>query len=116
LVDGQAVEKTQLETLGASKNTQAWRPSQADMDSAAFKVVVGAPKFTPRGKPVGVIVDSVGLEIKAGRSALGSTYQLRLMTYRSLVVGEPLTIRTSRPVMPAFRDWLSRWGVSVTGF
>jgi hypothetical protein len=38
---------------------------------------------------------------------------LRLMTYRSLIAAEPLTIRTTRPVVPAFQEWLDRWGVTV---
>lgn len=36
------------------------------MNSAAFRVIVGAPKFTVTGDPVGVIADSIGLEIKGG--------------------------------------------------
>lgn len=41
--------------------------------------------------------------IKGGSSPLGSTYQLRLMTYRALVENEPLTILTTRPGVPSFR-------------
>ena len=40
-------------------------------------------------------VDSAGLELKHGSKALESSYQLRLMTYRALVTGEQLTIRTT---------------------
>jgi filamentous hemagglutinin len=83
------------------------------MNSAAFRVIVGEPKFTNSGQPVGTIPDSFGLEIKGGSSPLTSSYQLRLMTYRALVLDEPLTIFTTRPVNPTFSDWLARWGVNV---
>jgi hypothetical protein len=83
------------------------------MDSAAFRVVVGQPKFTRRGEAVGTIPDSIGLEIKGGDSPLGSSYQLRLMTYRALIEDEPLTILTTRPVVQSFEDWLTRWGVGI---
>lgn len=43
-----------------------WRPTADQMNSAAFRVIVGAPKFTVTGDPVGVIADSIGLEIKGG--------------------------------------------------
>jgi filamentous hemagglutinin len=99
--------------MGAQKGTTVWRPTPAQMNSAAFNVIVGRPKFTPKGDPVGVIVDSVGLELKGGSSMLESSYQLRLMTYRALVLQEPLTIRTTRPINPTFEAWLGRWGVSI---
>jgi filamentous hemagglutinin len=54
---------------------------------------------------------TAGVEIKGGSSVLDSSYQLRLMTYRALVTGESLTIKTTRPVNPTFADWLARWGV-----
>ncbi len=86
------------------------------MESAAFKVIVGDAKFTATGLPKGTIFDSVQgglLEIKGGSSALKSTYQLRLQTYRSLQSRIPYTIDTTRPIDPAFRAWLDRWGVIV---
>jgi len=86
------------------------------MDSAAFKVIVGEPKFTASGLPKGTIFDGTlggNLEIKGGSSVLDSTYQLRLQTYRSLKTNTWLTIETTRPINPAFQSWLDRWGVSV---
>jgi hypothetical protein len=53
------------------------------------------------------------LEIKSGASALTSTYQLRLQTYLSVLKSQPYIIRTTRPINPAFGDWLKRWGVKV---
>jgi RHS repeat-associated protein len=114
LVDGRAFEAQQLEELGVSKfKGPAWQPSREMMDSAAFHVIVGEPRFTPGGQAVGVIPDSIGLEIKGGTSPLRTSYQLRLMTYRSHILQEPLTIRTTRPVARSFSGWLGRWGVSV---
>jgi len=110
---GQKFEQQQLAALGVAKNTTIWRPTSEQMNSAAFQIIVGEPKFSPSGAPVGVITDSAGLEIKGGTSPLVSSYQLRLMTYQALVSDQPLTIRTTRPVVPVFRDWLTRWGVSV---
>jgi hypothetical protein len=105
-----------LVELGIPKDNTVWRPTQADMDSAAFKVIVGEPKFTPGGLPKGTIFDGTlggNLEIKGGSSTLDSTYQLRLQTYRSLKTNTPLTIETTRPINPSFKEWLDRWGVSV---
>jgi hypothetical protein len=48
-----------------------------------------------------------------GSKVLESSYQLRLMTYRSMVTGEALTIRTTRPINPTFESWLNRWGVAI---
>ena len=100
---GVRAEAKVLAARGVPKKTKVWRPTQEQMDSAAFRVVVGKPKFTPGGKPVGTAVDSPGLEIKAGSSSLSSSYQLRMLTYRSLVENEPLTIATSRPSFPTLR-------------
>jgi hypothetical protein len=83
------------------------------MDRAAFRVIVGTPKFTPDGRPMGVITDSIGLEIEGGGTPPYSTYQLRLMTYRALVENEPLTILTTRTPTAPFGDYLARWGVTV---
>ena len=52
-------------------------------------------------------------EIKSGRSALDSTYQLRLQTYRSMIERQPLTIYTNRPIPSPFRQWLDPKGVKV---
>ena len=109
-------EIERLAELGVPKNNTVWRPTQADMDSAAFKVIVGEPEFTPGGLPKGTIFDGTlggNLEIKGGSSMLNSTYQLRLQTYRSLKTNTPLTIETTRPINPTFQNWLNRWGVSV---
>jgi hypothetical protein len=48
-----------------------------------------------------------------GSKVLESSYQLRLMTWRSMVTGEALTIRTTRPINPTFESWLNRWGVAI---
>ncbi|MFG1459718.1 hypothetical protein V5F62_25265, partial [Xanthobacter sp. VTT E-85237] len=113
---GVAHETERLAQLGIPKNNGVWRPGQADFDSAAFKVIVGDPKFTPGGLAKGTIFDGTlggNLELKGGSSMLDSTYQLRLQTYRSLTTDTPLTIETTRPINPAFQSWLDRWGVSV---
>jgi hypothetical protein len=92
------------------------RPSQADINSAAFKVIVGEPQYTSIGLPKGTIFDATKgglLEIKGGSSPLGSSYQLRLQTYFALKEGENLTIETTRPINPTFNDWLNRWGVTT---
>ena len=76
-------------------------------------MIVGAPKLTAAREPVGVITDSIGLEIKGGTTPLYVTYQLRLMTYRALVEEDPLTILTTRTPTVPFADYLGRWGVTV---
>ncbi|GAA4222138.1 hypothetical protein GCM10022253_29920 [Sphingomonas endophytica] len=109
-------EIDRLAQLGVPKNNTIWRPTQADMDSDAFKVIVGEPKFTDGGLPVGTIFDGTiggNLEIKAGSSMLDSSYQLRLQTYKFLKADTPSTIETTRPINPSFQSYLNRWGVSV---
>ncbi len=114
---GQLHEAEQLAKLGVDKNTLVFRPTQEQIDSAAFKVIVGDAKYTKGGQVKGTIFDGVSdtgyLEIKGGRSELNSTYQLRLQTYKSLVDNKPLTIQTTRPVNPEFQKWLDSWGVKV---
>ncbi|WP_443751343.1 hypothetical protein [Asticcacaulis solisilvae] len=118
---GTAYEADRLSQLGLPKNTKLWRPTQADMDSSAFKVIVGDVKYTSTGKPVGTIFDSTEggyLEVKGGTDTLESTYQLRLQTYFSYKPPSgfepgPFTIETARPVNPTFQNWLDRWGVTV---
>jgi hypothetical protein len=90
------------------------------MESAAFRAIVGEPKFTKGKQPVGVIFDSspeLGfrgyLEIKGGTSELSTTYQLRLETYRAVTESQPFIIQTTRPINPAFQKWLDFWGVKV---
>jgi hypothetical protein len=115
---GQAAEAVRLQSLGIQKNTAVLRPTLEEMNSAAFRVIVGEPGFTPGGLPRGTIFDATqrGLfEYKSGTSPLGSTYQLRLQTYFALRQGASFTIGTSRPVIPTFADWLARWGVKVEG-
>jgi hypothetical protein len=93
-----------------------WRPTAEDVDSAAFKVIVGDAKYTRGGLLKGTIFDSTTggyTEIKAGSSPLVSSYQLRLQVLRSLQTNTPYTIRTSRPVNPEFEGWLTRWGAAV---
>jgi RHS repeat-associated protein len=113
---GQVFETDVLAAQNLAKNTGVWRPTAAQIDSAAFKVVVGDARYTSTGLARGTIMDSVQggfLEIKGGSSVLESTYQLRLQTYRSLIENTPLTIQTARPVGAEFGQWLNRWGVSV---
>ncbi|WP_161805639.1 hypothetical protein, partial [Frateuria defendens] len=91
--------------------------AQQQVNSAAFKVIVGEPKYTASGDLVGTIYDGANFgglaELKNGSSVLDSSYQLRLQTYGSLINDMPFTIYTSRPVNPAFQGYLTRWGVSV---
>ena len=78
---GAAHETSRLAELGVSKNTTIWRPTMADVDSAAFKVVVGDAKYTSTGQLRGTTLDATErglLEIKGGKSVLDSSYQLRL--------------------------------------
>jgi len=82
----------------------------------AFKAIVGDPRYTAGGLARGTVLDSVehGLaEIKSGSSSLDSTYQLRLQTYRALTEKQRLTIYTSRPIRPPFREWLDPKGVKI---
>lgn len=113
---GRLAEAEQLDALGSTGKV-SFTPTQAQIDSAAFKVIVGDAKYTAGGAPVGTVYDATlggGLgEIKTGTSVLDSSYQLRLQTYGSLVNDTPYTIYTSRPLNPTFSDWLTRWGVPV---
>ena len=114
---GAAHEADRLAELGLPVNTTVWRPTEAQIDTAAFKVIVGEPKYTPTGLPVGTRPDAAQagtLEIKGGTSILDSSYQMRLQVFRSLTQGTPLTIDTTRPLNPTFQGWLERWGVTVT--
>jgi four helix bundle protein len=113
LAAGMKEELRSLAALGVEKNTAIWRPDKAMMASTLFRVVVGNPKFTMKGRPVGTIIDAAGLEIKAGTSPLEASYQLRLQVYRSIVTGDSLTILTSRPLTGSFSRYLDRWGVTV---
>lgn len=109
-------EARQLAELGLPKNTTVWRPTVEQTQSAAFKVIVGEAKYTKGGVLKGTILDATDagfVELKGGSSVLESSYQLRLQTYRSLIEGQPYTIRTTRPINPTFQDWLQRWGVKV---
>jgi len=102
--------------MGVPKNSTIFRPTLADIDCAAFKVIVGGAKYTPGGLPKGTIFDATqgGLrEIKGGSSVLNSTYQLRLQTYYHLKNGLQDTLETPRPINPAFQSWLDKWGVTV---
>src|SRR6185503_14937854 len=99
-----------------TKNTRVFRPTPDQIDSAAFKVVVGEAKYTQSGLPRGTIIDSAQgglLEIKGGTSMLNTSYQLRLQTYQSLIEGVPFSIQTTRPVNSSFMQYLQRWGVTV---
>jgi filamentous hemagglutinin len=115
-VSGQAAEAEQLAALNSSGKVP-FTPTPDQVNSAAFKVIVGEPKYTASGDLVGTIYDGSttdGLaEIKTGSSVLDSSYQLRLQTYGSLVNDTPFSIYTNRAVNPTFLDYLTRWGVSV---
>jgi hypothetical protein len=116
LRSGQAAEARALGALHIAKNTGVWRPSPEQIESAAFRNIVGIPQFTSRGLARGTVLDSVegGLaEIKSGASVLNSTYQLRLQTYRAVVEERPLKIYTNRPVDLEFGQWLNPWGVRI---
>ncbi len=116
LRSGQTAEAQALGSLQIAKNTEVWRPSPEQMQSAAFRAIVGSPHFTRRGLARGTILDSVEdgfAEIKTGTSVLNSTYQLRLQTYRAVVEERPFKIYTNRPVDPQFGQWLNPWGVQI---
>lgn len=57
LAAGRAFEAERLAAHGVPKNTEVFRPTLAETESAAFKVIVGKPKFTPEGELVGTIFD-----------------------------------------------------------
>ncbi|WP_273455533.1 hypothetical protein [Nevskia ramosa] len=121
LTGGKAFELESLSSQGLDSNSLVFRPTDADIKSAAFKVIVGDAKYTSSSKPVGTIFDSVDnrlLEIKTGNSVLDSSYQARLQTYRFLQLsnetpGLTFTIQTNRPLNPSFSDYLNRFGVKV---
>jgi hypothetical protein len=113
---GRLYEEERLGERGETKNTDTWRPTQDQVKSAAFGVIVGPPKVTRGGQQIGTIVDvSEGgaLEVKGGKSSLYSTYQLRLQVYRSLIEQQSLTIETTRTPNPTLQGWFDRWGVQV---
>ncbi|WP_230626715.1 hypothetical protein, partial [Ralstonia solanacearum] len=117
LLSGQAAEAEQLAALGSTGKVP-FTPTLEQANSAAFKVIVGEPKFTKSGDLVGTIYDGKpatgGLaELKNGSSTLDSSYQLRLQTYGALINDTPLTIYTGRPVNSTFSQWLKNWGVDV---
>ena len=102
--------------LGSSGKNK-FRPTQAHIDSAAFKVIVGDAKYDSQGNPVYTVYEAtIGNrlgEIKTGKSVLDSSYQLRLQTDGALINDRPLTIYTDRPLNPALSAYFKRWGVSV---
>ncbi|KVN42198.1 adhesin [Burkholderia pyrrocinia] len=116
LLAGQSAEAAQLAALNSSGKVP-FTPTPEQVNSAAFNVIVGQPKYTPSGDLVGVIFDGNtpgGLvEIKNGTSPLDSSYQVRLETFGSLINNTQFTILTNRPVNPTFSQWLERWGVKV---
>jgi hypothetical protein len=121
LKEGVARETARLDAIGKGPNTIVWRPELADIESSAFKIIVGTAKKTPKGEWVGTKFDSVDgglLEIKHGSSVLGSSYQLRLQTYYFLKNPDNIpeltfTLQSQRPINSAFEVWLKRWGVIV---
>ena len=121
LREGVELEAARLDAIEKLANTIVWRPELADIESSAFKVIVGPAKLTPKGKFVGIKFDSLSgelLEIKHGKSVLDSSYQLRLETYFYLKKSQvdPTTrfiLQSERPINPLFDAWLERWGVLV---
>jgi filamentous hemagglutinin len=107
-----------LEMWGLKENTTTtFTPTLEEMQSSAFKVIVGEGEFTASGKPVSTIVDVIHgghwTEIKLGTSPLTSSYQLRLQTYFAVKTDTPYTIATTRPINPTFATWLKKWGVNI---
>ncbi|MPS29661.1 MAG: hypothetical protein E2576_07190 [Alcaligenaceae bacterium] len=102
--------------LGIPKNNTVLRPTQADFDSAAFKVIVREPKFTKGGLPKGTIFDGTAggnLEIKGGASMLDSSYQFRLQTYRFFENEHALYDRNNPPDQSGFPELVGSIGASV---
>ena len=113
---GQAAEAQALLALNIQKNSAVWRPTPEQIESPAFRFIVGRPRYTSTGLARGTVLDSINpgfTEIKSGTSVLDSTYQLRLQTYRSVVENQPLTIYTNRPVDTRFGKWLDPRGVQI---
>ena len=116
LLSGQLAEARALDALQMAKNTDVWRPTTGQIESPAFREIVGRPLFTARGLVRGTVIDSVQkgfAEIKSGASVLGSTYQLRLQAYRSVVEDQAFKLYTSRPLDTQFARWLRPLGVKV---
>jgi hypothetical protein len=116
LLSGQLAEARALDALQMAKNTDVWRPTSGQIESPAFREIVGRPLFTARGLARGTVIDSVQkgfAEIKSGASVLGSTYQLRLQAYRSVVEDRTFKLFTSRPLDTQFARWLRPLGVKV---
>lgn len=116
LTEGIQAEARTLDALGRRKNRAVWRPSPEQIQSPAFRRIVGTPQYTARGHARGTIVDSAeqGLaEIKSGRSRLEPCYQLRLQAFRAVVEDQPLSIYTSRPIPDRFAHWLGPLGVKI---
>jgi hypothetical protein len=78
LRSGQLAEGPALDAIGSSGKV-TFTPTADQINSAAFKVIVGDAKYTASGTPVSTIFDGStagGLaEIKSGSSVLNSTYQ-----------------------------------------
>jgi RHS repeat-associated protein len=117
LVSGRNAEGPALANQGFSQNQTVFTPTPEQMQSAAFQVMVGPPKYTRGNVPIGTKFDSIDngvyLEYKSGSSFLDSSYQLRLQTYFSVVNSVPYIIQTTRPVNPEFQEYLRRWGATV---
>ncbi|MGD0096446.1 MAG: hypothetical protein ABSB60_08125 [Terracidiphilus sp.] len=109
-----------LDAIGSAGKV-TFTPTDEQINSAAFGIIVGDARYTASGMPVSTIFDGSvaggGLaEMKYGTSELSSSYQLRLQTYGSLVSGQPFTIYTNRPLNLTFSNYLENWGVAVEPF
>ena len=114
---GRIEEKIQIDADGRIKNTDTFRPTTEQINSAEFEEIVGNPKYTNTGKVKGTIVDmhgSTNVEIKSGKSPLNSSYQLRLQIYQSYIEGVPYELRTSRPVSKTLDDLITKYGGRIT--
>lgn len=115
---GRNVEAEKLSKLNIHKNNTVFRPSEDDINSAAFNVIVGDAKYIKSGVLKGTIFDSVdgaNIEIKSGKSVLSSSYQIRLQLYRSVTTNTQYILRTSSPVTQELQDIITRWGGKVEG-
>lgn len=110
---GRAFEMSDSAQAGIIKDNRTIRPEQLEVESAAFRVIVGRAKLTSTGRFKGTIPDGTTsadfIETKSGFSPLYSSYQMRLQTYKALKVGRQPILRTTRPINQTFHNWLTRW-------
>jgi len=116
LAEGRQAELSALQRLQRSKNREVYRPTDEQMKSEDFKLIVGPPRYTERGYAKGTVIDVTEgewAEIKSGGSPLEPTYQLRLQAYRAHAENRPLHIYTDRPISPQFEEQFKSLGVAI---